>query len=59
MVLNPLSIDFDFKFLVQAHEAHESVAAEDGHDRYVPGVFEALVFLWTSPSFGAVWEVLP
>src|SRR5665213_1680439 len=43
MVLNPLSVNFDFEVLIQPDEADESVAAEDGHDRYVPSVFEALL----------------
>src|SRR5690349_1122087 len=43
MVLNPLSIDFDFELLVQADETHESVAAEDRHDRDVPGGFKAFL----------------
>jgi hypothetical protein len=43
MILNPLSVDFNFKILVQADEANEPVAAKDCHDRHVPGVFQALL----------------
>ena len=43
MIFNSFPIDFDFKVLVQPHEAHEAVAAEDRHHRHVPGALQALL----------------
>src|ERR1039457_5449423 len=35
MVFHSFPVDFEFQVLVQAHEADEPVAAEDGHHRHV------------------------
>ena len=43
MILNSFSIDFEFKVLIQPHEAHEAVAAEDGHHRHMAGLLKPLL----------------
>src|SRR5664279_1952787 len=43
MFFSSFPVDLDFQVVVQPHEAHKAVAAEDGHDRHVPGALQALL----------------
>src|ERR1039458_9357357 len=43
MLFSSFPVDFDFQVVVQPHETHKAVTAEDGHDRHVPGAFQALL----------------
>src|ERR1017187_7496985 len=43
MFFSSFSVDLDFQVVVQPHEAHKAVAAEDGHECHVPGALQALL----------------
>src|SRR5258707_1295915 len=34
MFFHSVAVDFDFQVLIQPHESHKAIAAEDGHDRH-------------------------
>src|ERR1039457_6279617 len=43
MFFSSFPVDLDFQVVVQPHEAHKAVAAEDGHDCHMPGALRALL----------------
>src|SRR5664280_2719470 len=43
MFFSSFPVDLDFQVVVQPHEAHKAVAAEDCHHRHVPGALQALL----------------
>src|ERR1035437_10114132 len=43
MFFSSFPVDLDFQVVVQTHEAHKAVAAEDGHDRHLAGALPALM----------------
>src|ERR1035437_5319310 len=48
MFFSSFPVDFDFQVVVQPHKTHKAVAAEDGHDRHVPGALQALLKVFVS-----------
>ena len=48
MFFSSFPVDFNFQVVVQPHETHKAVTAEDGHDRHVPGAFQALLKVFVS-----------
>src|ERR1700693_3976303 len=49
MILHSFPVNFDFKVLIEPHEAHEAVAAEDRHDGEVPCALQPFLEVFIGP----------